>query len=205
MRKVTSNKVPVRLVGYARVSTIEQNLDMQVEALRRAGVALERIHVEKLSASNKSRPKLDWAISVLRPGDVLVVWKLDRIARSLTDMLNRIQQIEGVGAGFKSLTEQIDTTTPAGRLLLHVIGSLAQFERDLVVQRTRAGVAAAKARGVVFGQPKKLNPEQEAQCRKWKQEGCSMRRIVELVQNTYDIDVSQQTIWKTTRAKKRKR
>lgn len=192
----------MRLVGYARVSTIEQNLDMQVEALRRAGVALERIHVEKLSASNKSRPKLDWAISVLRPGDVLVVWKLDRIARSLTDMLNRIQQIEGVGAGFKSLTEQIDTTTPAGRLLLHVIGSLAQFERDLVVQRTRAGVAAAKARGVVFGQPKKLDDKQAKQCRKWKAEGKSVREVQALVKQQYNIRLSQQTVWKTVRTPK---
>jgi DNA invertase Pin-like site-specific DNA recombinase len=203
MRKITSNKVPVRLVGYARVSTIEQNLDMQVEALRRAGVAQERIHVEKLSASNKKRPKLDWAISVLRPGDVLVVWKLDRIARSLSDMLYRVQQIETAGAGFKSLTEQIDTTTPAGRLLLHVIGSLAQFERDLVVQRTRAGVAAAKARGVVFGQPKKLDDTQAKQCRKWKAEGKSVREIQALVKQQYNIRLSQQTVWKTVRTPKK--
>lgn len=178
---------------------------MQVQALNNAGVPRDRIHVEKLSASNKRRPKLDWALSVLRPGDVLVVWKLDRIARSLVDMLTRIQAIEAQGAGFRSLTEEIDTTTPAGKLMLHMLGALAQFERDLVVQRTRAGVAAARARGVRFGQPKKLNPQQEAQCRKWKDEECSVRLIVEMVKDTYGIDVSQQTIWKITRTKKRKK
>jgi DNA invertase Pin-like site-specific DNA recombinase len=199
MRKSTINGVSGKLVGYARVSTVEQNLDMQIEALRRAGVALDRIHVEKLSATNKRRPKLEWALSNLRAGDTLVVWKLDRIARSLTDMLNRIQQIEECGAGFKSLTEQIDTTTPAGRLLLHVIGSLAQFERDLVVQRTRAGVAAAKARGVKFGQPRKLDDKQIAQCRKWKKEGRTVREIRELAKQQYNVRLSQQTVWKYTR------
>lgn len=201
MRKIDEKRV-TRLVGYARVSTIEQNLDMQIQALIKAGVARDAIHVEKLSASNKRRPKLDWAIEQLRPGDVLTVWKLDRIARSLADMLHRIQTIEDQGAGFRSLTEQIDTTTPGGRLMLHMLGALAQFERDLVVQRTRAGVAAAKARGVKFGQPRKLSTKQEAQCRRWKSEGRSVREIVDLVKSEMGIRVSQQTVWKHTRAKR---
>lgn len=189
------------MIGYARVSTVEQNLEMQVQALVKAGVHRDLVHTEKLSASNRRRPKLDWAIDQLRPGDVLVVWKLDRIARSLVDMLNRIQAIEDQGAGFRSLTEQIDTTTPGGRLMLHVLGALAQFERDLVVQRTLAGVAAAKARGVRFGVPRKLDAKQIAQCKRWKKEGKAVREIVGLVKSEYNIKLSQQTAWKYTRGK----
>jgi DNA invertase Pin-like site-specific DNA recombinase len=200
VRKIGANKTE-RLIGYARVSTLEQNLDMQVQALLKAGVHRDHLHVEKLSASNKRRPKLDWVITHARAGDVVVVYKLDRIARSLMDMLNRIQALEAQGAGFRSLTEQIDTTTPGGRLMLHVLGALAQFERDLVVQRTRHGVAAAQARGVKFGQPQKLDSKQQAQCRKWKAERKTVREIQALVKSEFKISVSLQTVWKYTRDK----
>jgi DNA invertase Pin-like site-specific DNA recombinase len=186
------------------VSTVEQNLDMQVRALEAAGVRVGDIHVEKVSATSKLRPKLEWAMANLRPGDTLIVWKLDRFARSMQDLLKGLQILQQSGAGFRSLTEHIDTTTPAGMLMVHVLGALAQFERDLVVQRTRHGVAAAKARGVKFGQPKKLNAKQEAQCKRWKKEGRSVREIVDLVAEQYEITVSQQTVWKTTRDVKRK-
>lgn len=200
MRKIGVNKTE-RLIGYARVSTLEQNLDMQVQALLKAGVHRDHLHVEKLSASNKRRPKLDWVIASARAGDVVVCYKLDRIARSLMDMLNRIQKLEEQGAGFRSLTEQIDTTTPGGRLMLHVLGALAQFERDLVIQRTRHGVAAAKARGVKFGQPQKLDAKQRAQCRKWKADGKTVREIQGLVKSEFKERVSLQTVWKYTRNK----
>lgn len=201
MRKTGANRSE-RLIGYARVSTLEQNLDMQIQALRAAGVHPDSIHVEKLSASNKKRPKLDWALSVMREGDVLVVYKLDRIARSLRELLERLEQIRQTGGGIRSITEHIDTSTPGGVLLLHVLGALAQFERDLVKQRTLSGVAAAKQRGVLFGQPRKLDEKQQAQCRRWKKEGKSTREIQALVKQQYNIKLSNQTVWKYTRDKR---
>lgn len=200
MRKIGANKTE-RLIGYARVSTLEQNLDMQIQSLKAAGVHPDAIHVEKVSASNRKRPKLDWALSVMREGDVLVVYKLDRIARSLRELLERLEQIRQTGGGIRSITEHIDTSTPGGVLLLHVLGALAQFERDLVRQRTLSGVAAAKARGVPFGQPQKLDGKQQAQCRRWKKEGRTVREIVGLVKAEYNIKLSNQTVWKYTRDK----
>ena len=201
MLKSAQTRVRGRLVGYARVSTIEQNLDMQVDALVRSGVPRRDVLVEKVSASNKRRPQLDWALTQLRQGDTLVVWKLDRIARSLVDMLNRLRIIEDHGAGFKSLTEEIDTNTPAGKLMLHMLGALAQFERDLVVQRTKAGVAAAQARGGKFGQPMKLDKVRRAQCKQWKKDGMTVREIRDRVKSEFKISLSQQTVWKYVKRK----
>jgi len=145
-----------RLVGYARVSTAEQNLDMQIEALKAAGVHEDNIWSEKVSAASSKRPRLELALLDAREGDTFVVWKLDRLSRSLLDLLGHMKDFEERGVSFKSLTEGIDTNTPAGKLILHVIGALAQFERDLVVERTKAGVAAYRARGGQIGQPRKL-------------------------------------------------
>ena len=192
-----------RLIGYARVSTIEQNLDMQVRALEAAGVRPGDIRVEKLSASSKRRPVLEWALDNRRPGDTLVVWKLDRFARSMPDLLRGLRIIDASGAGFRSLTEMIDTKTPAGMLMVHVLGALAQFERDLVVQRTKAGVIAAKARGVRFGQPMKLDPKQLAQCRRWRKEGMSYREIQALCKSEWNIELSPQTVMVSLKRKKR--
>jgi DNA invertase Pin-like site-specific DNA recombinase len=197
-------KIEPRLIGYARVSTIEQNLDMQEKALLAAGVKPQHLHVEKVSASSKLRPKLEWALTVLRPGDTLIVWKLDRFARSMQDLLKGLKIIERSGAGFRSITEHIDTTTPAGMLMVHVLGALAQFERDLVVQRTRHGVAAAQARGVQFGQPKKLNAKQVAQCKRWRREKHTYRKIVDLCKSEFDIKVSAQTVMKSVKRKPKK-
>lgn len=184
-----------RLIGYARVSTVEQNLDLQVKALEAAGVHPDDIHVEKVSASAKARPVLKWVMSVLRPGDTLIVWKLDRYARSMQDLLKGLQILQDRKSGFRSLTEHIDTTTPAGMLMVHVLGALAQFERDLVVQRTKAGVEAAKARGVKFGQPRKMTDTEEMQCAKWRfKEGVPLREIVDRVKEKYDKTVSYQTV-----------
>lgn len=166
-----------KLIGYARVSTEEQNLAMQEQALLKAGVKPQHLHVEKVSAASAKRHKLEWALSTLREGDVLVVWKMDRIARSLLDLIGRMKQIEAVGAQFRSLTEQIDTRTPGGRLIFHVLGALAEFERDLVRERTRAGVKNAMAEGKRFGVEPKLKPEQVAQAQKMRDAGVSAAEI----------------------------
>lgn len=179
------------------MSTIEQNLDMQIRALQAAGVQPHHLHVEKVSASSKLRPKLEWAMSTLRPGDTLIVWKLDRFARSMQDLLKGLKIIEAAGAGFRSVTEHIDTTTPAGMLMVHVLGALAQFERDLVVQRTRHGVEAAKARGIQFGQPKKIKGAALTAVKRWRKEKKTYREIVDLLKSEHEIECSPQTVMVT--------
>lgn len=151
------------LIGYARVSTDDQNLDMQIEALRRAGVAPINIFAEKVSGVAKRRPELDFALKQCRHGSTFVVWKLDRVGRSLLHLLQFLQKLDAAGVGFKSLQDSIDTTTPVGRMILSVMGAIAEFERGLIVERTRAGVVRAQERGVRFGQPAKITPEIEAE------------------------------------------
>jgi DNA invertase Pin-like site-specific DNA recombinase len=176
--KVKRNpNAPTRFVGYARVSTEEQSLSLQVDALKRAGVLDDDIHVEKVSGAASKRPMLDWALGTLRPGDTFVVWKMDRVARSLADLLRRIKLIEDAGAGFKSLTESIDTTTAGGRLIMHVMGAIAEFERDLIRERTKAGVKAAQQRGVRIGQPEALSPRQKAEAQKMRNRKVPVRQI----------------------------
>lgn len=158
MKDRTTKRPPTgaRLVGYARVSTEEQNLDMQISALVNAGVHPDNIWSEHVSAVAKKRPELTKALADARDGDTFVVWKLDRLARDLSNLLEIMRHFDKAGVAFRSLTEGIDTATPVGKLLLHVIGALAQFERDLVVERTKAGVAAHRERGGRIGQPKKI-------------------------------------------------
>ena len=132
-------------IGYARVSTGEQSLDAQIDALEEAGC--ERIYTDKLSGTTADRPGLDDALEHLREGDQLVVWKLDRLGRSLKDLIEKIGDIEEQGAHFESLQENIDTATASGRLIFHIFGALAEFEADITRQRTMAGLRAARARG----------------------------------------------------------
>jgi DNA invertase Pin-like site-specific DNA recombinase len=136
------------LVGYARVSTDQQDTRLQLDALHTAGV--HRVYQDKASAVSV-RPQLQAALSAMRPGDVLVVWKLDRLARSLADLLQLIQRLEALGASFRSLTEPVDTTTPMGIFVVQVLGAVAQLERSLIIQRTTAGIHAARSRGVQWG------------------------------------------------------
>lgn len=143
------------LIGYARVSTHEQTLALQQDALTKHGCA--RIFTDTLSGAKVERPGLTEALAYVRSGDTLVVWRLDRLGRSLTHLIDTIQSLHGRGVGFKSLTEQIDTTTPGGKLIFHVFGALAEFERDLIRERTLAGLTAARARGRVGGRPKALD------------------------------------------------
>ena len=157
------------LVGYARVSTAEQSLDLQINALRRAGVAEHAIHTEKVSGVAARRYGRDIALKMCREGDTFVVWKLDRVGRSLMDLLQFMQKLERAGVKFRSLQDSIDTSTPAGRMMLAMLGAIAQFERDLIAERTKAGVKAAMERGVKFGQPTKLTPAVKAEFeRRWK-------------------------------------
>lgn len=150
---------------------------MQKKALLNAGVHPDALHVEQVSGAASHRPVLEWALDELRPGDTFVVWKLDRIARSLTDLLKKMEQLKQSGASFRSLTEDIDTNTASGRLLFHVMGAIAEFERDLIRERTKAGVRAAMERGVKFGPDRKMTDKQIAQAQKMRDMGKSLRTV----------------------------
>ncbi len=139
-------------IGYARVSKGEQSPDLQTDALTSAGC--ERIFQDTETGAREDRPGLIEALDFLRPGDALVVWKLDRLARSLRQLIELMNQLNGRGVGLQSLTENVDTTTPSGKLIFHVFGALAEFERDLIRERTRAGLEAARARGRRGGHPR---------------------------------------------------
>ena len=145
------------LIGYARVSTQEQNLALQRDALYEADC--ERVFIEKSSGAQRDRVELKAALDYMREGDTLVVWKLDRLARSLKQLIETVEMLEQKGIGFQSLTEKIDTTTSAGKLVFHLFGALAEFERSLVQERTKAGLLAARAKGRLGGRPRALSAE----------------------------------------------
>ena len=148
------------LIGYARVSTNEQNLDLQRDALRSAGC--EQIYTDNVSGTKARRPGLDNALSHLRRGDTLVVWRLDRLGRSLRHLIDTVTELQDKGIGFKSLQESIDTTTSGGKLVFHIFGALAEFEREIIKERTLAGLQAARARGRRGGPKYKLTDKQVA-------------------------------------------
>lgn len=133
------------LIGYARVSTEEQNLDLQTDALKKAGC--EKTFIDKVSGAKSERKGLNAALEMLRPGDVLMVWRLDRLGRSLKHLIELVTELEQKEIGFRSLTENIDSTTTGGKLVFHLFGALAEFERNLIRERTKAGLAAARVRG----------------------------------------------------------
>lgn len=138
-------------IGYARVSSDDQSLDLQRDALKAA--SCERIYEEKESGGKTERPELQRLIEALRPGDTLVVWRLDRLGRSLKHLIETVETLEAQGTGFQSLIESIDTTTSGGKLVFHIFAALAEFERTLIRERTRAGLKAARARGRLGGRP----------------------------------------------------
>ncbi len=148
------------LVGYCRVSTLDQNLNLQEDALRKAGC--ERLFSDVASGAQTTREGLAEALQFLRAGDTLVVWKLDRLGRSLTHLLEVVNSLETRQIGFRSLREAVDTTTSSGKLFFHIFGALAEFERDLIRERTQAGLAAARARGRRGGRPKVMTAKQVA-------------------------------------------
>jgi len=145
-------------IGYARVSTHDQTLNLQLDALREAGC--EQIFSEHASGAKADRPELARALEVLRPGDMLMVWRLDRLGRSVRHLVDTVAKVAARGIDFRSLRESIDTTTSAGRLVFHIFASLAEFERDLIRDRTLAGIAAARARGDYGGRPALLSPQE---------------------------------------------
>ena len=151
------------LVGYARVSTQDQTLDLQKDALEGAGC--ERVFTDTISGSKAERPGLDQALHFLRPGDTLVVWRLDRLGRSLQHLIQTVGALQDRGIGFRSITESIDTTSSGGKLIFHIFGALAEFERELIRERTRAGLDAARARGRRGGRPRSLDARKVAMAR----------------------------------------
>lgn len=158
------------LIGYARVSTDDQTPALQLDALRAAGC--ERVFEDRgISGATRARPGLDKALAELKTGDVLVVWRLDRLGRSLADLIGLITRLGGMRCGFRSLTEAIDTETAGGLLVFHVLGALAQFERSIIAERTRAGLSAAKRRGAKLGRRRRLTGPQVAHASKLIENG----------------------------------
>jgi DNA invertase Pin-like site-specific DNA recombinase len=175
------------IIGYARVSTDDQNLDAQTDALTAAGA--ERIFAEKISGVRRDRPELGALLDQLRSGDVVVVTKYDRLARSLRDLLDLVEAIKDRGAGFRSLAEDIDTTTPAGELIFHVFASIAHFERRRIAERTKEGLQAAKARGRVGGRPPALTADQKTEVRRMRDD--EQRHVSEIARL---FKVSERTV-----------
>lgn len=147
-------------VGYVRVSTQDQKPELQLDALQAAGC--ERLFEEKASGAQRERPELIAALEYMREGDTLVVWKLDRLARSTKQLIETVEMLESRGIGFRSLTEAIDTTTSGGRLIFHIFAALAEFERSIIRERTTAGLKSARERGRKGGRPPALTPDDVA-------------------------------------------
>lgn len=182
-----------RLIGYARVSTDDQTPALQLDALRAAGA--ESVFEDKgVSGSSRERPGLRRALDELQPGDVLVVWRLDRLGRSLGDLINLVNGLKARGCGLKSLTEALDTSTAGGELVFHVFGAMAQFERSLIIERTRAGLVAAKQRGKKLGRKRSLTDRQVAHARQLIETGESPPAVAK------SLGVSRATLWRALSA-----
>lgn len=173
MDRKADKAVIMALIGYARVSTIEQKLEPQVDALKEAGC--ETVFEDVISGAKAERPGLNDALAFLRKGDTLVVWKLDRLGRSMKHLVETVTDLGDRGVGFKSLTEGVDTTTTGGTLVFHLFGALAQFERDLIVERTQAGLKAAATRGRKGGRKPVVTPKKLEQARAHISDGLTVR------------------------------
>lgn len=167
-------------VGYARVSTDEQLLDVQLTALKAADCI--NIYQEKVSGAGKKRPQLDLAIKDLQPGDTLVVWRLDRLARSMDEFYKRLSQIREAGATFRSLCENFDFNTAMGEFVLVILAAVAQLERQITVKRTEAGMEAARARGAQIGARVKFTPEKKEKAKKWLKTGVKTAIVAKRLQ-----------------------
>ncbi len=168
------------LLGYARVSTTEQNADLQRDALTGAGCW--KVFTDHVTGTRERRPELDRLLEQVRPGDTLVVWRLDRLGRSLRHLIDVATDLGERGVGFRSLTENIDTTTAGGRLIFHVLGALAEFERELILERSRAGTAAARARGRVGGRPTVMTPDKAVAARRmYDQRELTVQQIADVL------------------------
>lgn len=166
-------------IGYCRVSTEEQNPDLQLAALKAAGC--EKIFTDKASGATTKRPQLKKCLDFLSDGDVLTVWKMDRLGRSLRDLIMLMDDLQGKGVGFCSLTESIDTTTPTGRAMWQMVGVLAELERSLIKERTKAGRAAAMSHGVKMGRKPKLSPQQIHHAKELIEQGKHPKEVAKLL------------------------
>ena len=190
------------LLGYARVSKDdEQNNALQAKALRAAGC--KRLFEEAASGGRRDRPELHRMLDQLREGDTVIVWKLDRLSRSLKDVLHIMERIAGCGAGFRSVTESIDTTTAAGRMMMQMVGSFAEFERAMIRERTSAGLAAARADGRVGGRRKKLDTAKRREIAEsvitGRKSGADMARLYDISQPTISRIVAQHRTMRQSR------
>ncbi len=165
------------LVGYARVTTLDQNLDLQHAALTQNGC--EKIYEDRMSGSHTERPGLKLTLEVLREGDTLVVWKLDRLGRSVKGLVGLITELAERGINFRSLTDSIDTGTPSGRFFFHVMASLAQMERELIIERTKAGLLAARQQGRIGGRKRKMTDSKIESAKKLLAHGVSPKEVAE--------------------------
>jgi DNA invertase Pin-like site-specific DNA recombinase len=183
------------LLGYARVSINDQNLDLQKDALLKAGC--EKIYVDTMTGEAKNRPGLEQTLQMLREGDTLVVWRLDRLGRSLKHLIELVQELSDRKVGLSSLQESIDTTSPSGKLVFHLFGALAEFERNLIAERTKAGLAAARARGRLGGRPPVLDDKQrEALVMLYREKKHSVKEICQI------MGISRQTLYNYLRQDK---
>lgn len=177
------------LLGYARVSTLEQNAELQQDALSAAGCW--RVFTDHVSGAKEERPELGRVLEQLRDGDTLVVWRLDRLGRSLRHLIDVVAELSERGVGFRSITEQVDTTTSGGRLVFHVFGALAEFERDLIRERTLAGLQAARRRGRMGGRPALMTADKTTTARRmYEQQELTVEQIARA------LGVSRSTIYR---------
>lgn len=189
---IATLKTMAHALGYARVSTTDQDAQLQHDALTAAGCY--RIFTDTASGALQSRPELDKLLDQLRPGDTLVVWRLDRLGRSIRHLIDQLSELQDRGIEFRSLQENIDTSSPGGRLVFHIFASLAEFERDLIRERTNAGLAASRARGRVGGRPPRLTKDQLTTARKlYEQQELTVAQIGEV------LGVSRSTIYRALR------
>ena len=176
-------------IGYARVSTEDQHLHLQIDALKKAGC--EKIFTDEISGAKSERPGLSEALSFVRQGDTLVVWRLDRLGRSLKDLIERVEELKGRQVQFRSLNESIDTSSSGGKFMFHIFSALAEFERDLIRERTMAGLTAARARGRLGGRPKVMAAEKiKMAARLMKDSNVSVREIC------HTLNVSRTTLYR---------
>jgi len=183
------------LVGYARISTADQTLNLQHDALERAGCV--KVFTDTASGVKAERKGLQEAIDYVREGDVLVVWRLDRLGRSLKDLIETISKLEARKIGFKSPTENIDTTTSGGKLIFHIFGALAEFERNLIKERTNAGLHAARLRGIKGGRPKALDTKKAEMARRLHAD--TTNSIDEICKT---LGISRMTLWRYVKERK---
>ena len=192
LRWILQHEEEMMLIGYARVSTSDQELRLQKDALEKAGC--ERLFEDEMTGTRADRPGLQQALSHLRDGDTLVVWKLDRVGRSLKHLVEFVSGLEERGIQFRSLTESIDTTSPMGTFFFHVMAALAQMERDLIAERTKAGLEAAKARGRKGGRPRKVDDEKLRHIREQLKQGKQVQEVARL------LGVDRSTIYRRLKA-----